>query len=67
MPVLVFWNVQKRNKNLAMHSKDFGMLVSGYPPAILSAVMEAKEVTPYDCMLAAIEPYDDVVLTLDNV
>ena len=67
MPVLVFWNVQKRNASVAMKSNDYGMLVSGFSPAILEAVMRAEEINPYDCMLAAIEPYYDVDLTLDTV
>ena len=54
MPVVVFWNVQKRQRNVAMSSNDFGMLVSGFSPTLLQAVAAAKEITPYDCMIAAI-------------
>ena len=67
MPVLIFWNVQKRQKSVAMKSNDYGMLVSGFSPAILEAVASAKEIDPVACMEAAIEPYDDVALTLDTV
>jgi len=65
MPVVVFWNVQKRQRNVAMSSNDFGMLVSGFSPTLLQAVAAAKEITPYDCMMAAIgegTPYDAVTL-----
>lgn len=52
MPKLVFWNLNGREGNSPVTIHDTGTaLVSGFSPAIMKSILQAKTVTPVDIML----------------
>lgn len=56
LPNIVFWNIQSRGTgNVPVKLHETGAaLVSGFSPSILTSVLSAKSVTPYDIMLETI-------------
>jgi len=68
IPKLVYWNLCSRQQQVPMSHNDYGMMVSGFSPAILKAVFAAKEITPTDVMEAAInDPVYDCIKIDTNV
>lgn len=51
MPQLVYWNVNARNRQFPITSTEYGLMVSGYSPSILSYIYEGVSLTPYDLMM----------------
>jgi hypothetical protein len=55
MPEIIFWNVNGRVGNFPAKASDSKVgLVSGFSPAILTAILQGEVTTPYDLMEAAI-------------
>ena len=63
MPKIVYWNIQSRQDNSPVSfDKQGTALVSGFSPAILTALLSGNEFTPYSIMMDVIdsERYDKV-------
>lgn len=55
LPKIVFWNLNASAKNFPVQFKEEGtVLVSGFSPSIMKAVLAAKKVTPFDIMMDTI-------------
>lgn len=64
LPNIIFWNLNARSGNSPVTINDSGTaLVSGFSPAIMTAVLKAENVTPIDIMLTAVNSgrYDMIV------
>lgn len=56
LPKIVFWNLNGRRGNVPVRAEQEGTaLVSGFSPAILTAILAGKDVTPLSLMLEAID------------
>ena len=56
MPEIIFWNVNARVGNVPASMDDARIgLVSGFSPAILTAVLQGEVLSPYQLMLAAVD------------
>lgn len=56
LPKIVFWNLKGRVGNVPTRADQKNVaLVSGFSPAILTAVLAGKEITPMSVMLEAID------------
>ena len=56
MPKIVYWNIQSRQDNLPVRfDKQGTALVSGFSPAILTALLSGNEFTPYSIMRDVID------------
>jgi hypothetical protein len=63
MPKIVYWNIQSRQDNIPVKfDKQGTALVSGFSPAILTALLSGKEMSPESMMLDIInsERYNSV-------
>jgi hypothetical protein len=55
VPSIIFWNLHARPGNSPVTADEQGTaLVSGFSPAIMTAVLRAENVTPVDIMLQAV-------------
>jgi len=64
MPQIIFWNLKGNTKDFPTSSSDTGVtMLSGYSPALLSMIIDSKEMNPLQIMLSAIngERYQRVV------
>lgn len=64
VPSIIFWNLHARPGNSPVTANENGTaLVSGFSPAIMTAVLRAENVTPVDIMLQAVnaERYSVIV------
>ena len=56
LPKIVFWNLNGRPGNVPARAQQENVaLVSGFSPAILTAILAGKEITPMSVMLEAID------------
>ena len=69
MPKLVYWNLQRRldqagerKNNIAMKENDFGLIASGFSPAMIAPIMRCEIISPRAIVEEALKPYDDVEL-----
>lgn len=63
VPKIVYWNIQSRQDNIPVRFNNQGTaLVSGFSPAILTALLSGNEFTPYSIMMDVInsERYNKV-------
>jgi len=63
MPKIVYWNIQSRQDNIPVKfDKQGTALVSGFSPALLTALLSGKDITPYSIMSDVInsERYDKI-------
>ena len=63
MPRIVYWNIHSRQDNLPVRfDKQGTALVSGFSPALLTALLSGKEITPYSIMndVISTERYDKI-------
>tara|TARA_R100001510_G_C7653042_1_gene211041 strand:+ start:830 stop:2284 length:1455 start_codon:yes stop_codon:yes gene_type:complete len=63
MPKIVYWNIQSRRDNVPVKfDKQGTALVSGFSPALLTALLSGNEITPYSIMSDVInsERYDKI-------
>lgn len=63
MPKIVYWNIQSRQGNIPVKfDKQGTALVSGFSPALLTALLSGKDITPYSIMSDVInsERYDKI-------
>ena len=63
VPKIVYWNIQSRQDNIPVKFNNQGTaLVSGFSPAILTALLSGNEFTPYSIMMDVInsERYNKV-------
>ncbi len=71
MPKLVYWNLQRRldgrANNIAMKENDYGLVCSGFSPAMLEPVMQCEIISPRAIVEEALKPYDDVELPVDYI
>lgn len=52
MPQIVFWNLRGETKDFPVKYDERGVvMMSGYSPALLTGLLEGKEVTPLDIMM----------------
>jgi hypothetical protein len=52
MPQIVFWNLRGGTKDFPVEQDSRGVvMMSGYSPALLTGLLEGKEVTPLDIMM----------------
>jgi hypothetical protein len=67
MPKLVYWNLQRRlglerKNNISMKENDYGLVASGFSPAMLEPIMRCEIITPLEIVKQALLPYSDVKL-----
>ena len=65
MPTIIFWNLRGDTKDFPVKKNDNGVvLLSGYSPSLLNALLDGEEVTPINVMLKIINNprYDSVVI-----
>ena len=70
MPGIIFWNVNGRLGNVPATSTDSNTgLVSGFSPAILTAILAGEEFTPYSLMLQAVnsERYSCITVEVKGI
>jgi hypothetical protein len=59
MPKIVFWNLRAGSNGLPATSDDDGVaMVSGYSPALMTALLSAQNFNPVDVMMEAIDPIE---------
>ena len=64
VPNVIFWNLHARPGNSPATANDKGVaLISGFSPAIMTAVLKAENVTPVDIMMTTVnaERYQVIV------
>jgi hypothetical protein len=62
LPKIVYWNLNGAHGNFPTVSTEKDVaLVSGFSPAVLKAVLAAKEFTPADVMNEAIKPFIEML------
>tara|TARA_B100002019_G_C21274599_1_gene604577 strand:- start:4143 stop:5765 length:1623 start_codon:yes stop_codon:yes gene_type:complete len=71
MPKLVYWNLQRRleheshrKNNIAMKENDYGLVASGFSPAMIEPIMRCEVISPRAIVEEALKPYDDVRLDM---
>lgn len=70
MPEIIFWNVNGRPGNVPAKADDPGVgLVSGFSPAILTAILAGQGFTPVDLMMQAVggERYARILIDEDQL
>ena len=55
MPLTVWWNVSAREGQIPMTIKEEGLMVSGFSPQILTAVLNNKIISPIDVLMDIVE------------
>ncbi|KAI8894192.1 hypothetical protein BC833DRAFT_624163 [Globomyces pollinis-pini] len=63
MPTIIFWNLQGLTSDFPVQSNDRGVvMLSGFSPSLLKAVMEGKNITPMMILFNIIhqERYDRI-------
>lgn len=64
VPKIVFWNLNARPGNNPVQAKDENtVLVSGYSPSLLRSILSAKQVTPEDVMMEALNNERYLIIT----
>ena len=71
MPKLVYWNLQRRldnddhrSNNISMKENDYGLIASGFSPAMIEPIMRCEIISPRAIVEEALKPYDDVKLDM---
>lgn len=65
MPGIIFWNVNGKAGEVPATMNDFNVgLVSGYSPAIMQAILQAKVLSPVELMRSVIDAprYEQIIL-----
>ena len=65
MPTIIFWNLRGRTSDFPVRSNEDGVvMLSGYSPSLLTALLGGEEITPLNIMLKIIHSprYDAITL-----
>ena len=65
MPTIIFWNLRCDTKDFPVRSNENGVvLLSGYSPSLLTALLDGEEITPLSIMLKTIRGprYDKITI-----
>jgi hypothetical protein len=55
MPTIIFWNLRGNTKDFPVRSNEQGVvMLSGYSPSLLTALLDGEEITPLSIMLQTI-------------